>query len=92
MAVLESAGLLNAGGSATVFDKPALNDFMGLGKASWDSVRDQLTALLSKDGNDALSGNGILKAKALVPMSAAQMYLLSRFLNTPTFTLASNMP
>ncbi|MFS8184601.1 fumarylacetoacetase [Pseudovibrio denitrificans] len=75
MAVLESAGLLNAGGSATVFDKPALNDFMGLGKASWDSVRDQLTALLSKDGNDALSGNDILKAKALVPMSAAQMYL-----------------
>ncbi|KZL03627.1 MULTISPECIES: fumarylacetoacetase [unclassified Pseudovibrio] len=75
MAVLESAGLLKAGGTTTVFDKPTLNDFMGLGKTSWDSVREQLTSLFAKGGNDALSGNDTLKAKALVPMSAAQMYL-----------------
>ena len=75
MAVLESAGLLMAGGTTTVFDKPTLNDFMGLGKTSWDSIREQLTSLFAKGGNDALSGNDILKAKALVPMSAAQMYL-----------------
>ncbi|GHB42749.1 fumarylacetoacetase [Pseudovibrio japonicus] len=75
MAVLEAAGLLDAGGTTTVFDKPALNDFMGLGKASWDSVRDQLTALLAKDGDPALSGNGTLQRKALVPMSAAQMFM-----------------
>ncbi|WP_108819523.1 fumarylacetoacetase [Pseudovibrio sp. Alg231-02] len=75
MAVLESAGLLKAGGTTTVFDKPTLNDFMGLGKTSWDSIREQLTSLFAKGGNDALSGNDTLKAKALVPMSAAQMFL-----------------
>ncbi len=75
MAVLESVGLLKAGGTDTVFDKPALNDFMGLGKTSWDSIREQLTSLFAKGGNDALSGNDILKSKTLVPMSAAQMFL-----------------
>ncbi|KZK88434.1 Fumarylacetoacetate (FAA) hydrolase family protein [Pseudovibrio sp. Ad46] len=75
MAALESAGLLKAGGTTTVFNKPTLNDFMGLGKTSWDSIREQLTSLFAKDGNDALSGNETLKAKALVPMSAAQMFL-----------------
>ncbi|KZK75949.1 Fumarylacetoacetate (FAA) hydrolase family protein [Pseudovibrio sp. Ad13] len=75
MAVLESAGLLKAGGTTTVFDKTTLNDFMGLGKTSWDSIREQLTSLFAKGDNDALSGNDTLKAKALVPMSAAQMYL-----------------
>ncbi|KZL29146.1 fumarylacetoacetase [Pseudovibrio sp. WM33] len=75
MAVLESAGLLKAGAATTVFDKPTLNAFMGLGKTSWDSVREQLTSLFAKGGNDKLSGNDKLKAKALVPMSAAQMYL-----------------
>ncbi|KZL15402.1 Fumarylacetoacetate (FAA) hydrolase family protein [Pseudovibrio axinellae] len=75
MAVLEAAGLLKTGAAATVFDKPALNDFMELGAAAWDSVRDQLTSLFKQGGDTALSGDPSLQSKALVPMSAAQMFL-----------------
>ncbi|WP_310621644.1 fumarylacetoacetase [Flexibacterium corallicola] len=75
LALLETAGLINAGGSAPVFDRPALNGFMGLGKTSWDSVREQLISLLVEGGNDALSSNDTLSTKALVPMNLAQMFL-----------------
>mgnify|MGYP000350828953 CR=1 FL=1 len=48
LAALQSVDLLpNCG-----FDEPALNSFMGMGKQSWESVRQALTDLL-KEGNES---------------------------------------
>lgn len=48
LAALQSTGLLpNCG-----FDEPALNTFMGMGKQTWDEVRQMLTELL-KDDNES---------------------------------------
>ncbi|MTI16151.1 fumarylacetoacetase [Rhodobacteraceae bacterium RKSG542] len=75
LAALEEAGLINAGGDKPVFDQPALNAFMGLGKTAWDGVRAQLTDLLKDGGNPALKGNDALKEAAFIPMDAAAMHL-----------------
>jgi len=75
LAALEGAGLVKAGGEAPVFNKPELNAFMALGTAAWSAVREQLTALLSKDGNPALKDDFTLCVVALVPMAEAEMHL-----------------
>lgn len=72
---LEEAGLVSAGGSEHVFNKPALNEFMALGKPAWDQVRDRLVALFKADGDPALKENAALRDKALVPQSRATMHL-----------------
>ena len=40
LAALEGAGLVQAGGEASVFNKPELNAFMALGTAAWSAVRE----------------------------------------------------
>lgn len=75
LSVLEAEGLIKTGSTKAVFAAPALNDFMGLGKEAWDAVREQLISLLKEGGDAALRDNAQLRSKALVPMSAAQMYL-----------------
>ena len=47
---LEKAGLIDAGPGPPVFCEPALNAFMGRGKAVWAAVRARLTALLMEGG------------------------------------------
>jgi len=59
------------------FSEPTLNTFMGLGKATWDSVRATAASLLAED-NATLRDNAELRAKALVPMSEATMHMPAR--------------
>ncbi|OKL44309.1 fumarylacetoacetase [Pseudovibrio exalbescens] len=72
---LEEAGLVSAGGSEHVFNQPALNEFMALGKPAWDQVRDRLVALFKADGDPALKENAALRDKAMVLQSRATMHL-----------------
>ncbi|WP_068083685.1 fumarylacetoacetase [Polycladidibacter stylochi] len=75
LALLEKEGLIDAGNSVPVFNQPALNSFMELGKSAWDSVRVRLQELFKEGGVDALQGNAELTARVLVPMSEAELYL-----------------
>lgn len=73
LAALEAAGLLDAG--ASVFAKPALNDFMALGNAAWQRVRERLTDLLAEGGDGTLRDDAGLRTKALVPLSDVTLHL-----------------
>jgi len=73
LAVLEAAGLIDAG--AAVFSKPALNDFMALGEPAWDAVRARLTALFVELGDDTLRSDKALQARVLTPLSGVTMHL-----------------
>ena len=53
LAALEQAGLLDAGGGASVFGQPDINAFMALGADAWARVRARLTELLAFDGDPA---------------------------------------
>ena len=75
LGALEAAGLLDAGSGETVFDRPALNAFMALGKRAWDTVRARLQDLLSADGDGALRDDDALRASALVPLADVTMHL-----------------
>lgn len=72
LAALAEAGLLRC--QTGVFAQPRLNDFIGLGRNAWRSVREQLSALLSRD-NQSLQGNAELRARVLVPQAEAVMLL-----------------
>ncbi len=65
---LEEEGLLTATQGLDLFIFPDLNDFMGQGKAIWDAVRAELTAMLSEgaDNQDAIAAH-------LMPMDSVNM-------------------
>ncbi|GMG93530.1 fumarylacetoacetase [Cupriavidus metallidurans] len=73
LAALDDAGLMPTAAKGA-FAASSLNRFIALGKPVWTDVRARLTALLSAD-DQRLSGNGALRDKALVPMSAATLHL-----------------
>ncbi|SCU74187.1 Fumarylacetoacetase [Cupriavidus necator] len=73
LAALDEAGLLPAAAKGT-FGASSLNRFIALGKPVWSETRKRLGALLSGD-DAALRDNAALRAKALVPMSAATLHL-----------------
>lgn len=56
---------------ASVFNQEYLNDFIALGKSSWQALRQKLTELLSED-NDSLKSQA---SEVLVAQSDAQMHL-----------------
>src|SRR5690606_10377658 len=70
LAVLESEGLFKGivNTEETVFNRPYLNDFMGLGKEVWSAVRAKLQEILSAD-NPELRDNEELRNAALVPQT-----------------------
>ena len=74
LAELEASGTLSAGDEA-VFDRPALNGFMALGKPAWDRVRSRLQDLLREDGRGDLREDEALRARAIVPVDAVTMHL-----------------
>ncbi|WP_262312525.1 fumarylacetoacetase [Acidiphilium sp. AL] len=74
LAALERLGLIEAG-DAPVFDKPALNDFMALGKPRWAAVRARLRALFARDGDPALRDDPALRARVLAPLEAVRLHL-----------------
>ncbi|REG59364.1 fumarylacetoacetate hydrolase [Paraburkholderia sp. BL6669N2] len=79
---LESAGLLavpyvvtdDDGLPKSVFRQSRLNDFVALGKATWSSIRIQLSTLLSAD-NATLRDDPELREQAFVRQSDAVMRL-----------------
>ncbi len=83
MAVLEEAGLADAsalarvatGGTGPVFDAPALNDFMALGRPAWLGVRARLQDLLSIDGDPALRDDAQLLERVLHRQTDVRMLL-----------------
>ncbi len=74
LSVLEEEGVVSASG-APVFDVPYLNEFMELGPAVWQSLRDRLTDLLAADGDDALSGDADLQDMAMIAQECTEMAL-----------------
>jgi len=75
--VLAESGLMEGlGFNASVFLQPTLNAFMELERPNWRAARARLQELLLDGGsNTALSGNAVLKAAALVPISSVQMQM-----------------
>jgi fumarylacetoacetase len=73
LAAIEAAGLLRPG-PAAVFDRPALNDFLGLGPAIWRDTRRRLWQLLRED-EGALRDDAALCGRALVPIAEARLHL-----------------
>ncbi len=75
LSVLEAEGVIPRTENGTIFDLPFLNEFMEMGADAWAEVRARLTDLLVEGGDDSLSGNSDLQARALVPMADVEMHL-----------------
>lgn len=76
LALLEERGFFtgrNLGGKR-VFNRPALNDFMALGRPAWREARQVIQHLL-RDDNPALRDDAELRPLALVPQKDVQMGL-----------------
>jgi fumarylacetoacetase len=79
LSVLQAAGLFSElSFDSAVLGETSLNSFMELDRSCWRATRALVGALLATGGDDRLSSNEELKAKALVPMSSAIMHLPSR--------------
>ena len=74
MAALEAANLLHFVSPSCVFARADLNRFMSLGPKVWSATRHLVSKLLDAE-NPRLRDNALLRSKALVAMSAAQMHL-----------------
>ncbi|KAG2225597.1 hypothetical protein INT45_013708 [Circinella minor] len=78
LAVIAKAGLLNGieglNDPVAVFDKPALNEFMGLGKPVWRATRLAIQKLLSEN-EPTLRDNSELQGRALVKQADVTMHL-----------------
>ncbi|MBW7057592.1 fumarylacetoacetase [Paracoccus bogoriensis] len=78
LAECEARGLLDAKGT---FRAPQLNDFMALGRGTWDRIRATLTRLLGEDGDRSLP---------LVPMADARLHLPIRVTEFTDFYASRN--
>ncbi|QCP50902.1 fumarylacetoacetase [Trinickia violacea] len=74
LAALADAGKLTLGAGGGVFAKPALNDFIALGKDAWRSVRIQLSTLLEASC-PTLRDDPALRARVLVAQADATLHL-----------------
>lgn len=75
LSILADAGLFDAiPFDKSVIGKNTLNDFIGLGKAVTNAVRERISDLLNAE-NPELRDNAALKTKALVEQSNAQMLM-----------------
>ncbi len=74
LAVLEQVGIFEAEGDP-IFNLPFLNEFMDMGSDAWDVVRNTLTDMLVKGGDDVLSSDAELQQAALFPQADAVMYM-----------------
>jgi len=74
VSLLEEEGLINVN-YEEVFEVPFWNEFIELGAPAWAELRARLTDLLSLGGDDALSANADLRARALVPQARVAMHL-----------------
>lgn len=78
LAACEAQGLVDAGGT---FSRPQLNDFIALGRESWDRVRARLTELLAEGGDETVP---------LVAMADATLHLPIRVTEYTDFYASKN--
>ncbi|TKW66733.1 MAG: fumarylacetoacetase [Paracoccus denitrificans] len=69
LAACETEGLLDAGGT---FVAPQLNDFIALGPAKWQEIRDAVTALLGQDGNRSVPTVAMADATMHLPIRVTE--------------------
>lgn len=74
LALLEQRGLLTAPGGKGVFDRPALNVFLALGRPAWQAVRARLTELLDEH-TPTLRDDAALRREALCPQADVELLL-----------------
>lgn len=74
LAALEAAGLVTPSPGEAIFDRHELNPFMALGPATWTLTRQAISNLL-ESSNPRLRDDVALRARALVPMAEARLYL-----------------
>ncbi len=74
LCLLEEEGVVLISGEP-VLDAPFWNEMMELGPKVWAELRARLTDLLILDGDDALSGDPDLLARALIVQEDATMHL-----------------
>ncbi|HKT93456.1 MAG TPA: fumarylacetoacetase [Paraburkholderia sp.] len=76
LAVLHETGLLRLPASAQqdVFARPALNDFIALGRDVWRSVRVQLSSLFARE-TATLRDDAALRERAFVKLADAKLHL-----------------
>jgi len=78
LAVLHDAGLLRVPSASAseqnVFARPALNDFIALGRDTWRSVRVQLASLLER-ATATLRDDAALRQRAFVKLADAKLRL-----------------
>lgn len=83
LAALHEAGLLQLpAGASNVFARPALNDFIALGRDAWRGVRVQLSSLLARE-TAVLRDDAALRQRALVKLADAKLHLP---VNIPGYT------
>ncbi len=75
LAELELTGLISTQSQGTVFNQPALNDFMQCGPKAWQNVRTDLINLLKTNGNNALENNDKLKQQVLIAINDVKMLM-----------------
>ena len=75
LSVVEEAGLFDGLiGAKPIFNRERLNEFIALGKSTWQAVRARLSELLRHDVS-TLRDNTALRSRTLVPMAGAKMHL-----------------
>ncbi len=73
-----------------VFQETTLNALMSLGKEAWSEARSLIQSVLLLGGNDFVSGNADLKAKALIPQASATMHLPAKIGDYTDFYASRN--
>ncbi len=74
LAAVEQAGLLDVVPGERLFDRPTLNPFIERGPDAWRRAREAISELLRQE-NARLRDDARLRARALVPQSAARMLM-----------------
>ncbi len=74
LAALHAAGLLRLPADTNVFARPALNDFIALGRDAWRSVRVQLSSLLAKE-TATLRDDAALRSRVFTKLADAKLHL-----------------
>jgi fumarylacetoacetase len=74
LAAVEQAGLLDVVPGEKLFNRPTLNPFIERGPDAWRRAREAISELLRQE-NARLRDDARLRARALVPQSAARMLM-----------------
>lgn len=76
LSVLDAGGYFDGieAGGRKIFSKPALNDFMSLGRQSWVETRNAVQELLQAD-NPTLRDDAQVRQRAFLPVNDVQMHL-----------------